>query len=161
VASRIDVQEAFRRGIRGRALQPEADGLAEDSAAFAAGANEQALLELTRLPGLTDPYAAFETGRALRRIVELFDRAQAPERIGREFLANLAGAVVVDHMRGSRRPWGAVETVDMFVELYARVLGDRPTELDALRRAVMDYAVSGQAGRASAKREPWYRRGAG
>ena len=30
----------------------------------------------------------------------------------------------------------------MFVELYARILGDRPDELDRLRRAVMDYAVA-------------------
>jgi hypothetical protein len=131
----------------------KADGLAEDTAPFAAGNNEQALLDLTRLPGLTDPHAAYETGRALQRVMQLFDQAGAPERIGREFLANLSGAVVVDHMRGSRRPWGATETVDMFVELYARVLGDRPAELDALRRTVMDYAVA-EATRAKS----WFRR---
>jgi hypothetical protein len=85
--------------------------------------------------------------------MQLFDQAGAPERVGREFLANLAGAVVVDHMRGTRRPWGAAETIDMFVELYARILGDRPAELDALRRTVMDYAVVG-----AARPKPWFRR---
>jgi hypothetical protein len=154
VASGIDVQVAFRRGARGRPLlPPKADGLAEDTAPFAAGINEQALLDLTRLPGLTDPHAAYETGRALQRVMQLFDQAGAPERIGREFLANLAGAVVVDHMRGARRPWGATETVDMFVELYARVLGDRQAELDALRRTVMDYAVAEET-----RPRSWFRR---
>jgi len=154
VASGIDVQVAFRRGARGRPLQPpKLDGLAEDTAPFAAGANEQALLDLTRLPGLTDAHAAYETGRALQRVMQLFDQAGAPKRVGREFLANLAGAVVVDHMRGTRRPWGAAETVDMFVELYARILGDRPAELDALRRTVMDYAVA-----EATRPKPWFRR---
>ena len=154
MASGIDVQVAFRRGARGRPLQPpKLDGLAEDNAPFAAGANEQALLDLTRLPGLTDAHAAYETGRALQRVMQLFDQAGAPERVGREFLANLAGAVVVDHMRGTCRPWGAAETVDMFVELYARILGDRPAELDALRRTVMDYAVA-----AATRPKPWFRR---
>ena len=59
-------------------------------------------------------------------IVRLFDQAGAPERVGRQFIDNLAGAVVVEHMRGRPRPWGAADTVDMFVELYARILGDRP-----------------------------------
>ena len=94
------------------------------------------------MPGLADPYAAYETGRALRMIMQLFDRAGAPERIGRQFLDNLAGAVVIEHMRGSARPWGAADTVDMFVELYARVLGGDQDEVDRMRRAVMDYAVA-------------------
>lgn len=147
MASGIDVQVAFRRGARGRPLQPpKLDGLAEDTATFDAGANEQALLGLTRLPGLTDPHAAYETGRALQRIMQLFDRANAPDRVGREFLANLAGAVVIGRMRGLRHAWGATETVDMFVELYARTLGSGATELDLLRRSVMDYAVQGAEG---------------
>ena len=45
-------------------------------------------------------------------------------------------------LRHRSRPWGAADTVDMFVELYARILGDRQEELDRLRRAVMDYAVA-------------------
>lgn len=155
MASGIEVQEAFRRGASGHPLgSTDADGLAETSAPYAAGLNEQALLALQRLPGLTDAHAAYETGRALRRVMQLFDQAGAPERVGREFLANLGGAVVVDHMRGARRAWGAAETVDMLVELYARILGGREAELDALRRTVMDYAVA----ESEPQRQPWYRR---
>ena len=157
MVSGIEVQEAFRRGASGRPLGlAKVDGLAEASAPFAAGVNEQALLELWRLPGLTEAHAAYETGRALRRVMQLFDQAGAPERVGREFLANLGGAIVVDHMRGARRAWGAADTVDMFVELYARILGGREAELQALRRAVMDYAVEGAE--PSPQRRPWFRR---
>jgi hypothetical protein len=140
----IDVQEAFRRGIRGADFVPGTAplALAEDAAPFAGGANEGALLELTRLAGLREPRAAYETGRALRMIIRLFDKAGAPERVGRQFIDNLAGAVVVEHMRQRSRPWGAADTVDMFVEMYARILGDRQAELDRLRRVVMDYAVA-------------------
>jgi hypothetical protein len=155
--SAIDVQEAFRRGARGVPLV-EAAGLAEEPAPFLAGGNEAALLELSRLAGLTDPHAAYETGRALRRIAQLFDRAGAPDRIGRQFLDNLAGAVVIERMRGRPRAWGAAETVDMFVELYARILGGSGEEIDRVRRAVMDYAVAQGQGRPAADPVPWYRR---
>jgi hypothetical protein len=151
------MQEAFRRGVRGAPLVP-GEGLAEEPAPFAAGANEDALLALPRLAGLTDPNAAYETGRALRRIAQLFDQAGAPERIGTQFMDNLAGAVVIERLRGRARPWGAADTVDMFVELYARVLGGCPEEIDPIRRAVMDYAVGSRASHPAAAPEPWYRR---
>ena len=61
---------------------------------------------MRRLPGLSDPRAAYETGRALRMIVRLFDQAGAPEIVGRQFIDNLAGAVVAEHMRYPSRPWG-------------------------------------------------------
>jgi hypothetical protein len=159
----IDVQEAFRRGTRGRPLgRDAANGLAEEPEPFAAGPNEAVLLSLGRLPGLKDVQAAYETGRALRMIVQLFDRAGAPERIGRQFIDNLAGAVVVDHMRHGLRPWSAMDTVDMFVEMYARILGGGPSDLDPIRRAVMDYAVAPQGnGTAGAESLPWFRRRAG
>ena len=101
-------------------------------------------MALRRLPGLSDPQAAYETGRALRLIVRLFDQAGAPDRVGRQFIDNLAGAVVVDHMRHRARPWGAADTVDMFAEMYARILGSSPDEIGKIRRAVMDYAVAPQ-----------------
>ena len=111
------------------------------------------------MAGLADAHAAYETGRALRLIVQLFDRAGAPERVGRQFLDNLAGAVVIERMRGRARPWGAADTVDMFVEMYARVLGSDQDELDRIRRAVMDYAVGElrQQARGSTA-VPWYSR---
>jgi hypothetical protein len=139
----IDVQEAFRRGVRGVALAPQAafTSLAEIEAAFTGGANETLLLTLRRLPGLADPRAAYETGRALRMIIRLFDQAGAPEAVGRQFIDNLGGAVMVSHMRGARA-WSAADTVDMFVEMYTRVLGGRRAELERVRRTVMDYAVT-------------------
>jgi hypothetical protein len=158
VASGIDVQAAFRCGVRGAPLAPmPANGLAEEAAPFVVGANEGALLALPRMAGLTDARAAYETGRALRLIVQLFDRVGAPERVGRQFLDNLAGAVVIERMRGKARPWGAADTVDMFVEMYARVLGSGQDEIDRIRRAVMDYAVGEGGGRAG-EPTPWYRR---
>ena len=140
----IDTQEAFRRGVRGTALTSAAalNGLAEGEASFTGGANESLLLTLNRMAGLTDPRAAYETGRALRMIIRLFDQAGAPESVGRQFIDNLAGAVMVEYMRRRSRAWGAADTVDMFVEMYARVLGARRSELDRVRRAVMDYAVA-------------------
>ena len=160
MASGIDVQEAFRRGVRGAPLAVDSgNGLAEEAATFAGGANEGALLALPRMAGLTDAHGAYETGRALRLIVQLFDRARAPERVGRQFLDNLAGAVVIERMRGRARPWGAADTVDMFIEMYARVLGSGQDEIDRIRRAVMDYAV-GELGSRPAETTgvPWYRR---
>lgn len=138
-----DIQEAFRLGIRGAPFGPMAHAGSAPAAdrPAPAGANEALLLQLVRLPGLREPRAAYETGRALRMIIRLFDQAGAPERIGRQFIDNLAGAVVVQHMRNRALPWGATETVDMFVEMYSRVLGDRPSELEQIRRGVMDYAV--------------------
>jgi hypothetical protein len=140
----IDAQDAFRRGIQGASFArgAAANGLAEDAAPFAHGSNETALLAVRRMPGLSEPRAAYETGRALRMIIRLFDQAGAPEIVGRQFIDNLAGAVVVDHMRHRSRPWGAADTADMFVEMYARVLGGRRSDHDQIRRAVMDYAVA-------------------
>jgi hypothetical protein len=140
----IDAQEAFRRGIRGVAFAPNTafTSLAEIEAAFTGGGpNEMLLLGLTRVPGLGEPRAAYETGRALRMIIRLFDQAGAPENVGRQFIENLGGAIMVSHMRRSR-PWGAADTVDMFVEMYSRILGGRRSELERVRRAVMDYAVA-------------------
>ncbi|MEK0083647.1 hypothetical protein [Benzoatithermus flavus] len=139
----IDAQEAFRRGIRGVAFAPTVafSSLAEIEAAFTGGVNETLLLTLTRLPGLVEPRAAYETGRALRMIIRLFDQAGAPEAVGRQFIDNLGLAVMAAHMRGSR-PWGAADTVEMFIEMYSRVLGGRPSELERVRRTVMDYAVA-------------------
>lgn len=159
MASGTDVQEAFRRGVRGSPLAQlaHADGLAEEAAPFIAGANEGALLALPRMAGLTDAQAAYETGRALRLIVQLFDRVGAPERIGRQFLDNLAGAVVIERMRGCARPWGAADTVEMFLEMYARVLGSGQDEIDRIRKAVMDFAVGDERGH-TAEPAPWYTR---
>lgn len=99
------------------------------------------LLALTRMPGLSNARAAYETGRALRMIIRLFDQAGAPATVGRQFIDNLGAAVMTDHMRRRPLPWGAADTADMFVEMYDRILGGSPSELDRVRRSVIDYAV--------------------
>jgi hypothetical protein len=142
--STIDVQEAFRRGVRGEPLVRDDKGpraLAEEAAPFAGGPSEAVLLGVRRLPGLSDPGAAYETGRALRMVVRLFDRAGAGEHVGRQFIDNLAAAVMTHHMRHLARPWDAADTVDMFAEMYGRILGGGEKELAPIRRALMDYAV--------------------
>lgn len=140
-----DIQEAFRRGIRGGAPLPEGGGSEPFDAATTPthGPNEAILLSLHRLPGLNHPRAAYETGRALRMIIRLFDQAGASESVGRQFIDNLGAAVMTDHMRRPSASWGAADTADMFVEMYARILGGSPAEHDKVRRAVIDYAVAG------------------
>ena len=85
-ASRIDADQAFRDGVCGRAYTADgaADVLRETAEAFAPGPNEELINHTSRLAGLTEPAAAYETGRALRRIGQLFDRSRAPVRIGSE-----------------------------------------------------------------------------
>jgi hypothetical protein len=135
-----EIQEAFRRGIRGASASGE---LTRDEVGGAAGgANEALLLALKRMPGLSHERAAYETGRALRMIIRLFDQAGAPEVVGRQFIDNLGAAVMSEHMRRPSVAWGAADTADMFVEMYARVLGAPRSELDKVRRRVMDYAVA-------------------
>ena len=75
-------------------------------------------------------------------IIRLFDQAGAPASVGRQFIDNLGAAVMAEHMRGSCRPWGAADTADMFVEMYARILGGRQADIDRVRRTVIDYAVA-------------------
>jgi hypothetical protein len=108
----------------------------------AGGPNEAMLRTVGRLPGLSNVRAAYETGRALRMIIRLFDQAGAPASVGRQFIDNLGAAIMADHMRRPARPWGAADTADMFVEMYARILGGRKAEHDRVRRTVMDYAVA-------------------
>ena len=81
-------------------------------------------------------------------IVRLFDQAGAPERVGRQFIDNLAGAVVVEHMRGSARGLGrGRHRRHVRRDVRARSWAT-PDELERLRRAVMDYAVA-EHGRAA------------
>jgi hypothetical protein len=136
-----EVERAFQRGIRGAAYRQEA-WAGEEERAAPAGPNEALLLKLTRLPGLREPRAAHETGRALRMIIRLFDQAGAPAIVGRQFIDNLGAAVLSEHMRGGNFAWGAADTADMFVEMYERILGGSPAEHDRVRRVVIDYAVA-------------------
>jgi len=135
-----DVQHCLRAGLLGLPMPGRESGLAEAPAGYAAGPNESAMLGIGRLPGLADPEGAFETGRALRLIARLLDRAGAPGAVGLQFRDNLAAAILAHRGRGDGRPWGAADTVDMFMEIYARVLGSAGRDFDIVRRTLLDYA---------------------
>src|SRR5690606_38645483 len=107
---------------------------------FAFGPNEGEAVDLERLPGLAEPRAAFECGRALRGIVKLLDRAGAPASVGRQFIGNLTAAAIAHHARRTATPWGAEDTIAMFTELYARILRPDEDELAHIEGALRSYA---------------------
>jgi hypothetical protein len=120
-----DVQAAFRAGLAGQSLHaPARNGLAEAPTVWAGGPNEALLATFQRLPGLTEPHAAYAAGRAVRRIMVLFDQAHAPASVGRQFLDNLRAAVAAQWMRDRKMVWGGTDTVAMFMEMYRRILDD-------------------------------------
>lgn len=134
-----DVDAALRAGLLGLPW-PDPAGLVEAPVAYVAGPNESAMLETRRLAGLVDPRAAYETGRVLRLIARLLDRAGASGAVGRQFRDNLAAAILAHRGRRSSKVWSVVDTVDMFMEIYARVLGSSGRDFDMLRRALLDFA---------------------
>lgn len=138
-----DPQSAFRAGLCGRVSigRSPGNGLEEEAAPFGLGPNETAILGTLRLPGLSEPRAAFETGRALRAIARLFDRAGAPARVGEQFRDNLAAAVVTHHMRRTGRDWGAGDTVAMFMDMYGRILGDDDAAFAQVRERLLESAT--------------------
>ena len=151
IAAPADPQDAFRAGLAGQRWQGSAAGGdgAAGPAVTAVGANMAAMMEAGRMPGLGEPRAAFETGRVLRRIAWLLDRTGAPAAVGRQFRDNVAGAVMTHHMRKRARPWGAEDTVAMFMELYGRILGTEGDEFAHIRDSLLAYA-RGEQGRRTA-----------
>lgn len=136
-----DDRAAFRLGLLGRPLdEPLPPGLAESGALYAAGPNEAVITGTHRLPGLVGLRAAWETGRALRGIGLLLDRAGAPERVGRQFRDDVGAAVAAHRLRRLGRAWGAAETIEMFVEVWERVLGQNDPTAAELRRRLTAFA---------------------
>lgn len=142
----VDVQAAFRAGVRGCPLAEAATGLTEAPAAYAAGVNAALAYGLDRLPGLSDPDAAFATGRAVRRIMALFDQAHAPADVGRQFLDNLRSAAIGHHVRPGSS-WGAAETVAMFMEMYGRVHGTDGRDFALVETSLLEDAMGQPNGR--------------
>ncbi len=141
MANSEGVQRAFRAGLYGHPYPyAKHTGLAEPQTPFAHGPNEQAILATRRLPGLADPVIAYETGKLLRYIARLFDRAGAPEAVGRQFRDNLQTAILTHAMRRSGRAWRVEDSVEMFLELYRRVLGEGEEELGRLRSRLLAEA---------------------
>lgn len=152
---RVDPQEAFRKGLREEVEAPlRGDGLAETANAL--GPGELIVLATDRLPGLAEPAAAYETGRTLRLIAQLFDQAKAPARIVEQFRDNLAAAVMAQNMRHRRASWGAPDTIEMFLEMYRCVVNPEEKEMEAMRRHILARARAPIASpRSQAPSEPF------
>ena len=130
----LDPQAAFRA-----ALDEPPHGLVRLAGA-PVGVNEALVLGLARLPGLDDPRGAAETARALRAIARLLDAARAPVAVGRQFVDNVAAALLAHRSRGRTRPWSGEATVDMFMELYGRVLGFDDEAFARVRATLLEAA---------------------
>jgi len=141
--AQAEVQAAFRAG-----LLDDAAGFAGDDRDDAAaglhedldvpGEGEFVVLATQRLAGLNEPRAAFETGRALRLIAQLFDKAGAPARVTEQFRDNLAAAVMTEHMRDRRGVWRVDDTIEMFLEMYRRFAALDDRDLDAIRAFLLE-----------------------
>jgi hypothetical protein len=138
VSASADPQQAFRAGLRGEP-RPGA-GTAPARTDGGGGPNQSVMLETVRMGGLVDAQGAFETGRVLRRIGWLLDRAGAPAAVGRQFRDNVAAAVMTHHLRRRPEPWGAADTVAMFMELYGRILGTEGSDFARVRDALLSCA---------------------
>lgn len=134
-----DPQEAFVAGL-GDGPDAEPHGLAEAVAGRWPGPNEAMLLATRRLSGLSDAAAAFATGRALREIARLLDAAHAPEAVGRQFRDNVAAAAIAHRSKGRPEPWDGAATVDMFMEMYGRILGFDDRAFERLRSRLLAAA---------------------
>jgi hypothetical protein len=88
------------------------------------------------LPGLSDPEASYETGRALRMIGGLLDSQGTPVAHGRHFLSQLGEAMVSFALRGERQPWGAEDTAFVFGEIFEAA----PPEAQQVHEAILAYA---------------------
>jgi hypothetical protein len=130
---------AFRAGVKGLRYtenpDPEFDiPVATDNVP---GPNERHFETIARVPGLSDPEAAYETGRALRMIGHILDSQHSPVEHGRHVLAQLANAVLYFAMRGERQPWGADDTAFVFRETFKSAPQDA---LQQAQDAIVAYA---------------------
>jgi hypothetical protein len=100
------------------------------------GPNERHFETIERLPGLSDPEAAYETGRALRMIGHMLDSQKSPLEHGQYLLSQLGNAVLFFAMRGERQPWGAQDTAFVFLETFKAP----PTAAQQARDAILAYA---------------------
>ncbi len=130
---------AFRAGVKGTRYTEHPDPTFDVPVVtdISPGPNERHFETVERLPGLSDPEAAYETGRALRMIGHIMDTEGSPPEHGRVFLQQLGNAVLYFGLRGERQPWGAADTAFVFLE---NVKG--PTEaIEAMRQAILTYVV--------------------
>lgn len=130
------IDRAFRSGLMAE-LESNRDGLREDTPI---GPGEAIILRTKRLAGLADTESAFETGRTLRLIAQLFDQAGAPSRIVEQFRDNLGAAIMGEAMRAGST-WSRADTIDMFMDLYSRILDPDLKEQSRTRHYLEDKSM--------------------
>ena len=132
---------AFRSGVKGLPFAdqvgPRPDLHVQTD--MAQGANERHMETIERLPGLSDPLSAYETGRALRMIGHIFDSQGGPPTFASAFVAKLADALLYFGLRGERQPWGAEDTAFIFLETCAPASAPREFR-EQTRTSIVDYA---------------------
>jgi hypothetical protein len=131
---------AFRAGVRGLPYRDQAPPIADTPVEtdLPQGPIERGYELLDRLPGLSEPIAAYETGRAMRMVGHILDAQESPPEHGARFVTELAGATLTFSMRGERQPWGAEDTAFIFLDVF---VGSAPAEFrDELRTAIVGYA---------------------
>ena len=134
----VATRAAFRAGVKGMRYTEHPDPgfdlpVATDNSP---GPNERHFETVERLPGLSDPEAAFEAGRALRMIGHILDSQGSPVEHGQRFLSQLANAVLTFAMRGERQPWGAEDTAFVFRETFKAA----PPDAQKAHEAILAYA---------------------
>jgi len=129
---------AFRAGVRGMRYTENPDSTLDIPVVTDApvGPNERHFEAVERLPGLSEPEAAYEAGRALRMIGHLLDGQGSPVEHGQAFLSQLADAVLSFGLRGERQPWGAEDTALMFLDTFKAP----PAAAEQARAAIVSYA---------------------
>lgn len=132
---------AFRAGVKGLPfnessgpqpelhVQPDAEP----------GPNERHMETIERLPGLSDPLAAYEAGRALRMVGYMFDQQGSPVTSAGAFVPQIADAVLYFALRGERQPFGAEDVAFVFLETCTPA--EAPREMrEHAEAAILKYA---------------------
>lgn len=134
----VATRAAFRAGVMGMRYTENPDPSFDVPVATdnTPGPNERHFETIERIPGLSDPEAAFETGRALRMIGHMLDSQNSPVEHGQHFLSQLGNAVLFFAMRGERQPWGAEDTAFVFLETFKAA----PTDAQRAHDAILGYA---------------------
>ena len=129
---------AFRAGVRGMRYTENPDPAFDIAVVTDApvGPNERHFEAVERLPGLSEPEAAYEAGRALRAAGHLLDSQGSPVEHGQHFLSQLANAVLFFGLRGERQPWGAEDTAFVFLDTFKAP----PAVAGQARDAIVAYA---------------------
>lgn len=132
---------AFRAGVKGLPFTESSGPQRELHVQTDAepGPNEQHMETIERLPGLSDPLAAYEAGRALRMIGYIFDQQGSPVSMAGAFVPQVADAVLFFALCGERQPFGAADMAFVFLE--ACTPADAPREMrEQTEAAILNYA---------------------